>query len=246
MVEPRFEESIGFVARAMKNFGLTSLRLVKPVTDFGHNGRMRGGHAQDVLDSTTVHESLPKALDGVDLSIGTTAQRARSSANLLRRPMTPRELSEVLAQQAGTVGIILGREGTGLNNHELSLCDAIVTIPSSEAYKTLNLSHAAAIIFYELFTSKSKDAEEGLATDEIRDTILRYLSDSMTIAGVEDYKIGLTNRAVKNVLGRSAIRRREANILAGALRRISNALHESRVLDRSMSAGEPVSLPLER
>src|SRR5438093_12113861 len=98
----------------MKNFGLTSLRLVKPVTDFGHNGRMRGGHAQDVLDSSTIHESLLDALDGVDLSIGTTAQRARSSANLLRRPMTPRELSEVLAQQAGTVGLVFGREGTGL------------------------------------------------------------------------------------------------------------------------------------
>jgi len=108
------------------------------------------------------------------------------------------------------------------------------------------LSHAAPIIFYELFNSESKDAEEGLATDEVRDTILRYLSDSMTIAGVEDYKIGLTNRAVKNVLGRSAIRRREANVLAGALRRISNALHESHVLDRSISAREPVSLPLEQ
>src|SRR5438552_116728 len=183
----------------MENFGLTSLRPLKPVADFGHDGRMRGCHAQDVLDSATVDDSLLEALDGVDLSIGTTAQRALSSANLLRRPMTPRELSMVLAQQAGTVGIILGREGTGLNN-QLSLCDAIVTIPSSEAYKTLNLSHAAAIIFYELFTSKSKDDEEGLATDEIRDTILRFLSDSMTIAGVEDYKIGLTNRAVKNFL----------------------------------------------
>jgi len=75
LVEPRFDESIGFIALAMKNFGPTSLRLVKPVTDFGHNGRMRGGHAQDVLDYTTVHESLLEALDGFDLSIGTTAQR---------------------------------------------------------------------------------------------------------------------------------------------------------------------------
>ena len=66
MVEPGFEESIGFVARAMKNFGLTSLRLVKPVADFGHDGRMRGGHAQDVLDSATVDDSLLEALDGVE------------------------------------------------------------------------------------------------------------------------------------------------------------------------------------
>ena len=152
--------------------------------------------------------------------------------------MTPRELSKVLAQQAGTVGTVFGREGTGLKNHELSLCDATVTIPASEAYQTLNLSHAASIIFYELFNSESKDGEEWLATEEVRDTIVRYLSDSMTLAGVEDYKRGLTNRAVKNVLGRSAIRRREANLLAGALRRISNAFHESRTSDGSISAGE--------
>jgi len=63
------------------------------------------------------------------------------------------------------------------------------------------LSHAAAIIFYELFNSESKNAEEGLATEHVGDTILRYLSDSMTTAGVEDYKRGLTNRAVKKCAG---------------------------------------------
>ena len=117
------------------------------------------------------------------------------------RPMTPRELSEVLAQQAGTVGIVFGREGTGLNDHELSLCDAIVTIPASVAYQTLNLSHAAAIMFYELFNSESKNAEEGLATEHVRDTILRYLSDSMTTAGVEDYKIGADKQGGEKCAG---------------------------------------------
>jgi len=246
LVEPAFEESIGFVARAMKNFGLRSLRLVNPVTNLGRDGRMRGGHAQDVLDSMTVHESLSESLDGVDLSIGTTAQRGLSATNLLRRPMTPRELSEVLAQQDGTVAIIFGREGIGLNNHELSLCDATVTIPASEAYQTLNLSHAAAIVFYELHNPASEVTEEELATEEVRKTILRYLSDSMTIVGVEDYKIGLATRAVKNVLGRSAIRRREANLLAGALRQISDALYESRRLDGSVPGDEQLSLPLEQ
>ena len=76
--------------------------------------------------------------------------------------MTPRELSKVLAQQAGTVGTVFGREGTGLNNHELSLCDAIVTIPASKAYQTLNLSHAAAIIFYELFKLRIKGRRRGV------------------------------------------------------------------------------------
>jgi len=246
LVEPAFEESIGLVARAMKNFGLRSLRLVKPVVDLGHIGRMRGGHAQDVLNSITVHESLLESLDGVDLSIGTTAQRGLSATNLLRRPISPRELSEVLAQQDGTVAIIFGREGIGLKNHELSLCDATVTIPASDVYQTLNLSHAAAIVFYELHNSASKVTDQALATEEVRKTIPRYLSDSMALVGVEDYKIGLATRAVKNVLGRSAIRRREASLLAGALRQISDALHQSRRLDGSVTGDERLSPPLEQ
>jgi tRNA/rRNA methyltransferase len=246
LVEPAFEESIGFVARAMKNFGLATLRLVNPIAAFGPDGRMRGGHAQDILDSMTIHNSLSEALDDVDLSIGTTAQRAPSSANLLRRPTTPRELGEVLANQAGTVGIVFGREGTGLNNHELSQCDALVTIPADPGYGTLNLSHAAAIVFYELYHPVLDVTGDELATEDVRKTLLKYLSASMAKAVVEEYKIGLTIRAVKNVLGRSAIRRREASLLAGALRQISNALRESHTPDKQVSADEHVSLQLEQ
>ncbi len=224
LVEPAFEESIGFVARSMKNFGLTSLHLVNPKTALGPSGRARGGHAQDVLDSIVTHASLTEALDGLDLTIGTTAQRAHSGTSLLRRPMTPRELGNVLQCSTGSVGVVLGREGTGLNNGELGMCDAVVTIPSSAEYPTLNLSHAAAIIFYELHLGSLSTEEEELATGSVKETILRYLSDSLILSRTEEYRVGLTARALRNVLGRSAIRKREASLLAGALRSIAEAL----------------------
>lgn len=62
MVEPEFEESIGFVARAMGNFGIADLRSVNPVAVLGSEGRIRGGHAQDILDSFTVHGILLRLL----------------------------------------------------------------------------------------------------------------------------------------------------------------------------------------
>ncbi len=155
LVEPSFEESIGFVARAMKNFGLSNLHLVNPKTVLGPSGRMRGGHAQDVLDSIVEHRSVKDALEGLHLSIGTSAQRSYAASNLVRKPMTPRDLGNVLRDQAGTVGIVFGREGTGLTNVELGQCDATLTIPSVSEYQTLNLSHAAAIVFYELHPGRS-------------------------------------------------------------------------------------------
>jgi len=158
----------------MKNFGFPSLHLVNPLATIGETGRMRGGHAQDILDMATVDGSLLEALNGVDLSIGTTAQRSFSETNLLRKPMTPRDLRSTVKDTSGTIGLVFGREGTGLNNQELGLCDSIVTIPTAEEYQTLNLSHAATIIFYELY-KEAIDEADLLATEDVKKTILSYL-----------------------------------------------------------------------
>jgi len=227
LVEPSFEESIGFVARAMKNFGLSNLHLVNPKTVLGPSGRMRGGHAQDVLDSIVGHRSLKDALEGLHLSIGTTAQRSYAASNLVRKPMTPRDLGNVLRDQAGTVGIVFGREGTGLTNVELGQCDATLTIPSVSEYQTLNLSHAAAIVFYELHTAAGESSMDGLASERVKKTILRFLSDSALQSGMEEHDRALLTRAFRNVLGRSAIRHREGSLLVEALRRISEALSQT-------------------
>lgn len=219
LVEPCFEESIGFVARVMKNFGLTDLHLVNPLVTLGSPCRSRAGHAQEILDSAEVHRFLPQAIEGA-LSVGTTAQRSVSSRNLIRRSVTPKRFSQVLAGLEGPVAIVLGREGTGLSNLELGMCDLTVTIPAASGYRTLNLSHAAAIIFYELFSSKEEGISEELATESVKTKILEFFGQSAALTGLEEYKVGLAVRAFRNVLGRSAIRRREADLLTGTLRRI--------------------------
>jgi tRNA/rRNA methyltransferase len=224
LVEPSFEESIGFVARAMKNFGLSNLHVVNPRTILGPNGRMRGGHAQDVLDSIVRHRSLEEALEGIDLSVATTAQRSYVSSNLVRKPMTPKELGSVVKGQSGTVGVVFGREGTGLTNAELDQCDATLTIPASSEYQTLNLSHAAAIVFYELHLILGESATDELASEQVKRTILRFLSESAAQSRMDERDISLLVRAFRNILGRSALRHREGGLLAEALRRVSETL----------------------
>ncbi len=220
LVEPCFEESIGFVARAMKNFGLSDLHLVNPAVSLGSICRKRAGHAQEILDSAKVHGFLPEALTGA-LTVGTTAQRSLSSKNLLRRHVSPKDLSRVLEGAEGIVAIVLGREGTGLSNLELGMCDVTVTIPAASGYPTLNISHAAAIIFYELFASTRERMTEELAIEAVKAKILEFFGESAASTGLEEHKVGLAVRAFRNVLGRSAIRRREASLLTATLRRIS-------------------------
>ena len=224
MVEPAFEESIGFVARAMKNFGLSDLGLVNPTATLSKNGRMRGGHAQDILSEMKIYSTFEESLEGADLVVGTTDQKALSGLNLLRQCMTPKQLASVLAETTGTVALVFGREGTGLNNRELDHCNAVVTIPTATEYSALNLSHAAAIVFYESFSTSSNGTSEELAPKEVKTAILRYMLESTTLAGLEDYKTRLTLKALGNVLGRSAVRKREASLLAGALRQIAETI----------------------
>src|SRR5256885_5795249 len=207
----------------MKNFGLSNLHLVNPKTVLARSGRMRGGHAQDVLDSLVEHRSLTEALEGLHLSIGTSAQRSYAASNLVRKSMTPRELGHVLGKQSGSVGIVFGREGTGLTNVELGQCDATLTIPAVSEYQTLNLSHAAAIVFYELRIAVGESSSDELASERLKKTILGFLSDLALRSGIEEHDRALLTRAFRNVIGRSAIRHREGSLLVEVLRRISEA-----------------------
>ena len=55
----------------------------------------------------------------------------------------------------GKVLILLGREDIGLKNEELKICDVVVSIPANPEYPIMNVSHAAAINFYEIYKKVS-------------------------------------------------------------------------------------------
>jgi tRNA/rRNA methyltransferase len=55
------------------------------------------------------------------------------------------------ARAGENVGILFGRERTGLENHEVSLADQIVTLPVNPAFASLNLAQAVVIVAYEWF-----------------------------------------------------------------------------------------------
>ena len=229
LVEPEFESTVGMIARAMKNFDLQELRLVNPVATIGREARMRASHAQEVLDGTRIFMRLRDALAQVDLSVATTAQRTLSIHKISRKPVTPKELAESLARVRGRIALVFGREGTGLNNGEIDLCDLTLTVPASPKYPTLNISHAAAIIFHELYTSTSTNPRDVLAGAEVKGRILSFLeqaSDSMNLPSRNKL---LVRRALKSLMGRSSVRAREASLLAGFFRNVSNHLEKKKV-----------------
>ncbi len=160
LVEPETAGNVGSVARAMKNFGLRSLFLVNPKCNhLDLDAVSRAKHAGEILKMAVVLKSFSH-MKIFDTLVATTAALGADS-NVVRIPLSPEQLAEKLRGSGKrNVAVVFGREGTGLRNSELMKCDFVVSIPSSVKYRALNVSHAAAIVFYEL-SKKSKMRKVG-------------------------------------------------------------------------------------
>jgi len=151
LVEPQLGENIGTAARAMANFGLTRLRLVRPRDAWPNvHARRAASGANAVLDGAALYDTLQAALGDCSFVLATTA-RAHDQAKLVIGPAeAAHEMAPRLA--AGeTVAVVFGRERWGLMNDEVGLADRIVTFPVNPAFASLNLAQAVLIVAYEWF-----------------------------------------------------------------------------------------------
>ena len=148
LVEPAGPLNVGAVARVMKNMGLQQLILVNPHCDpLGEEARLMAVHGLDVLKQVQQVDSLPKALQGCQQVIATTA-RSRSLLTLLE---TPRQALPWLLTTNLPSALIFGPEDRGLSNEELNYAQRFLSIPANPTYPSLNLAQSVAICAYELY-----------------------------------------------------------------------------------------------
>ncbi|WP_456396620.1 RNA methyltransferase [Thermococcus sp.] len=234
LVEPEYQMNIGFVARAMKNFGVGELILVNPPEIRGEAYKF-AMHARDVLEAAKIVESLEDALAAVDLAVGTTAIAGKKYI-AERAPITPRELKQKLEEYPGKVGLFFGRESRGLENEELELMDLTVRIPASEAYPTMNLSHAVAVVLYELYEGKTSEVRRSLepATWREKDAVVAIWGELLEV--LEYPKDPVRRRYFKTIfrrlIGRSFLYGREAHSIAGPLRKAVEELRRCKNAER--------------
>jgi tRNA/rRNA methyltransferase len=222
LVEPMYDGNVGSLARAMKNFGFHNLVLVNPckIDDFG---RAMSSHARDVLEGARVAETLEDAVIGANLVVGTTGKRLENEERHLRLHLrvpclTPAQLREKLDGKSGEVALLFGREDVGLTNEELMICDMAVSIPTSEDYPIMNISHAAAVLLYEL--SRVEEGEMSLASRESLVLLKDRARTMLHEVSYPEHKVEYITLMFRRIFGRAELTEREARTILGVIKNI--------------------------
>jgi tRNA/rRNA methyltransferase len=210
IVDPKYQMNAGYIARVARNFGVKKLFFVKPRANLsGQKAIMFSKHGVDLLKHSTVYDGFDQATAGCDLVLGTTGRwRSRESVNEHEYTLTDsvKEIKKRYSKDA-VIGLVIGRDDTGLNREEIEKCDMIVHIASNPDYPILNISHALAIMLYE-FTRGQFAGYETLNPEKAKKAELEVLMkvfERMT-SGKK-----IRNRtAVRNVFARM-VRKAELN-----------------------------------
>src|SRR5262249_23184178 len=151
LVEPQLGENIGAAARAMANFGLKRLRLVKPREKWPNpRAKAAAAGAGHVLDGARLYHPLEAATGACTFVLATTA-RAHDQAKPVVGPEEAAQLIAPHVSAGDNVALVFGRERNGLENDEVGLADRIVTLPVNPAFASLNLAQAVVVVAYEWF-----------------------------------------------------------------------------------------------
>lgn len=159
--EPR---NIGSACRAMANSDITHLRIVGKKENYDtEKVHILAIHAAYIYDNAEFFDSITEATKDCSIAAGTTRRRGQNRKGKL---LFPEEFADLAKTQTGqnekdgtNIAIVFGNERTGLTDEQLKECTLGVTIPSSNSFGSLNLSHAVQIMSYHLFRKKN----EGLA-----------------------------------------------------------------------------------
>ena len=152
LVNPVYGGNVGSAYRAMMNMGLSQLVLVDPRPGMNmEDAQQMACHAGEILANRRVYDTTAEAVADCGLVAGTS-----NRGGLYRdHSKTPREWAPHLLEAAldTPVAILFGSEDNGLSLEDLALCTQFIRIPSSDAYKSLNVAMSVMVCAYELFAA---------------------------------------------------------------------------------------------
>jgi len=234
LVEPNGPLNVGSVARLCSNFEVDELRIVSPKCNiFSLEAKKMALKGQKYLDESKIFNKIEDAIFDCDLVLASCGRIEvskdsffESSENIFNWTSSFKKINNL--------GILFGREDSGLTNNELLLANKTFNIPTSITNPSLNLSHAVSIVLYELNKSSKRNFKSEFevfnlaSSKQIHDSFLE-IEEMLLKVG---YLLKHTSRAkiskFKNYILRANTSMHEINVLRGIVHQINWFLNHSK------------------
>ncbi|HYZ25387.1 MAG TPA: RNA methyltransferase [Geminicoccaceae bacterium] len=230
LVRPQLGENVGTAARAMLNFGLSELRLVRPKCGWPNLKALQAASgATEVLNRLQLFDRVEDAASDLHRLYATTARPRDLPKPVLTAAAAAREARAAL-EGGERVGILFGPERTGLSNDELIYADAVISIPVNPAFFSLNLAQAVLLIGYEWIQSASRIPARREVTPAGRpankgelDQLLEHLIaelDAVDFFRTADRRRSMS-RALKLIFARADLHEPDVHLLRGVIKELA-------------------------
>ena len=226
LVRPQLGENIGAAARSLKNFNFENLRLVSPRDSWPNkSATYTAVDAKDIVHKAKVFSNTDQSVSDLDYVFATTS-RSRSVNKKIVDLSKAVKIIKKLSLSNKKTGIFFGPEASGLSNDDLINANFLVNIPTSNKFKSLNLSHAVTIFAFELFISqkkfepvvknlyRSEDAKKS-EVNAFLDFMISHLDKVGFLKPAEKKQQMI--RSVKNIFHRSSLSTQEIRTLSGVI-----------------------------
>jgi tRNA/rRNA methyltransferase len=252
LARPQLGENIGMTARAMLNCGLTQLRLTAPRDGWPNPAAVSASAgATAVIENAAVFPDLRTALGDLQYVYATTATARRQVKPVVG---LGEAVADILARTARgeRVGVLFGPERSGLENEDISLADAILTIPLNPAFSSLNLSQAVLLVAHGIWDGLRRAAAAGgegappesdLAPRAELFNFFDRLERMLVISGFlfPPEKRPMMVRNLRNLFHRARLRTHEVQTLHGIMASLAET--EPKAFDKPVDPSIVPSLP---
>ena len=220
LVRPQMGENIGFVARAIKNFNITKLRIVDPKCNWPSQKALATSvGANDVLKSSKIYNSVNKSIADLRVVFVSTSRIRKVNKKII----SILDLRKKIKKKQ-KIGIMFGPEASGLSNDELNCANYLVKIPTNRKFSSLNLSHSAIIFCFQLFQHFSNKKviynstyKSSVAKKSQVNKFLNFIINELDKKGFlqPDHKRKSMIRNINNIFHRLNLSEQEIHILLG-------------------------------
>ena len=220
LARPQLGENIGFVARALKNFNLTNLRIVNPRCNWpNQEALVTSVGAKNIIRSSKIYHSIEESVADLDTIFASTSRIRKVNKEII----SILDLKKKIKKKQ-KVGIIFGPEASGLSNNDLNCADYLVKIPANKKFSSLNLSHCVILFcfqFFQFFSNKksvyNSNYKSSAATKSEINKFLNFIICGLDKKGFlqPNHKRQSMIRNISNIFHRINLSEQEIRILLG-------------------------------